>query len=67
MLQNAPRASKSKIIKLMKSAPNRRARPLHEAVKFHNRWPFTVSAPYGAMLLAGDRLLVHTDNGSFVT
>lgn len=67
MLQNAPRASEGKIIKLVHSVPNGRARLLHGAAKFPNRWPFTVSVPYGAMLLAGDRLLVPTDNGSFVT
>ena len=67
MLQNAPRAPESKIIKLLHSAPNRRKRPLDEAVKFHNRWPFTVAAPFGLMPLEDARLLGHTDNGNFVT
>ena len=51
MLQNAPRASEGKIIKLVHSAPNRRKRPLDEAVKFRNPWPFTVAAPFGLMPL----------------
>ena len=67
MLQNAPRASERKIIKLVHSASNHRARPLHEAVKIHNGWPFTVAAPFGSMPLEDARLLGHTDNGSFVT
>ena len=67
MLQNAPRAPESKIIKLVRSAPKRRERPLDEAVKFRNPWPFTVAVPVGSMPLEDARLLGHTDNGSFVT
>ena len=67
MLQNAPRASEGKIIKLVHSVPNGRARLLHGAAKFPNRWPFTVAAPFGSMPLEDARPLGHTDNGSFVT
>ena len=67
MLQNAPRAPESKNIKLVRSAPKRREKPLDEAVKFRNPWPFTVAAPFGSMPLEDARVLGHADNGSFVT
>ncbi len=67
MLQDISLVSDAKIIAPVRNASNRCERPLGEARKLRNRWPFTVTAGYGSMPSADAGLLGHTDTGSFVT
>ena len=67
MLQNASHFSDRKILAPARPVAAWHERPLSQAIKVRNRWPFTVTAAYGAMPSLDERLMPPAGDSSFIT
>jgi hypothetical protein len=67
MLQNVVRFPDCKMLAPVSNASARRERPVDEVMRVRNRWPFTVTAGYAAMLSGEGRLRRPGDASSFVS
>lgn len=67
MLQNVVHFPVCKILAPARNAPVRREKPIEEVMSVRNRWPFTVTEGYAAMLTREAQFRGPADVSSFVS